>query len=136
MTSVHGDDFTSSGPKAHLDWMKSQMEAKYELKELARLGPAKDDGKEVKVLKRFVRWTETGIEYEADPRKIERLVVDLGLEECSTVGTAGVKIDKNMLAKDSPLSPAKNTTYRSIAARGNYVGPDRPDAQYASKELC
>ena len=27
VTSVHGDDFTSSGPKAHLDWMKSQMEA-------------------------------------------------------------------------------------------------------------
>ena len=77
VTSVHGDDFTSSGPKAHLDWMKSQMEAKYELKELARLGPAKDDGKEVKVLNRLVRWTETGIEYEADPRQIERLVVDL-----------------------------------------------------------
>ena len=77
-----------------------------------------------------------GIKYEADPRQIERLVVDLGLEGCSTVGTAGVKIDKNMLAKDSPLSPAKNTTYRSIAARGNRLGPDRPDAQYASKELC
>ena len=53
--SVHGDDFTSSGPQAHLDWMKSQMEAKCELKELARLGPAKDDGKEVKVLNRLVR---------------------------------------------------------------------------------
>ena len=73
----------------------------------------------MKVLNRLVRWTQTGIEYEADPRQIERLVVDLGLEGCSTVGTAGVKIDKNMLAKDSPLSPAKNTTYRSIAARGN-----------------
>ena len=41
-----------------------------------------------------------------------------------------------MLAKDRPLSPAKNMIYRSIAARSNYVGPDRPDAQYASKELC
>ena len=39
VTSVHGDDFTSAGPKAQLDWMKAQMEAKYELKELARLGP-------------------------------------------------------------------------------------------------
>ena len=29
--SVHGDDFTSSGPKASLDWMKTSMEEKYEL---------------------------------------------------------------------------------------------------------
>ena len=53
-----------------------------------------------------------------------------------TVGTVGVEIDKNMLAKDGPLSPATSTIYRSIAERSNYVGPDRPDAQYASKELC
>ena len=71
MKSVHGDDFTSADPKAQLDWMKAQM-AKYELKELARLGPAKSDAKEVKVLNRLVRWTDTGIEYEADPRQIER----------------------------------------------------------------
>ena len=111
------------------------MEAKYELKELARLGPAKSDAKEVKVLNRLVRWTDAGIEYEADPTQIERLVVDLELEGCATVGTAGFKIHKNILANNGPLSPAKNTTYRSIAARGNYVGPDRPNAQ-ASKELC
>ena len=31
--SVHGDDFTSSGPKASLDWMKASTEEKYELTE-------------------------------------------------------------------------------------------------------
>ena len=35
VSSLHGDDFTSSGPKAHFVWMKSQVEAKYELKEVA-----------------------------------------------------------------------------------------------------
>ena len=44
------------GPKVHLDGMKVQMETKYEMKELTRLGPGKDDGKEMKIVNRFVRW--------------------------------------------------------------------------------
>jgi hypothetical protein len=66
VTSVHGDDFTTSGPKMNIDWMKGQMEQRYELTEAARLGPAKSDDKEVKILNRLVRWTEKGLEYEGD----------------------------------------------------------------------
>ena len=51
MCSVHGDDFTTAGPKEALDWFKKELEAKYELKEEeleakcelkegSRLGPA------------------------------------------------------------------------------------------------
>ena len=29
-TSVHGDDFTSTGPKDELDWLKGQLESRYE----------------------------------------------------------------------------------------------------------
>ena len=47
--SVHGDDFTSSGPKRDLDWMKSAMEQKYELTESGRLGPGPEDDNDVKV---------------------------------------------------------------------------------------
>ena len=39
MAVVHGDDFTSSGPKASLDWLRDELKAKYELVEQARLGP-------------------------------------------------------------------------------------------------
>ena len=31
-TSVHGDDFTSVGPKVELDWLEAQLENKYELR--------------------------------------------------------------------------------------------------------
>ena len=55
VTSVHGDDFTTSGPKQELDWMKAQLELKYELTESPRLGPGPKDGKEVKILNRIVR---------------------------------------------------------------------------------
>ena len=37
-TSVHGDDFTTEGPKVALDWFKKKLEEKYELTEGARLG--------------------------------------------------------------------------------------------------
>ena len=43
VTTVHGDDFTSSGPKVSLDWLREQLKAKYELVEQARLGPGQHD---------------------------------------------------------------------------------------------
>ena len=69
VTSVHGDDFTAAGPKKCVDWMKKAMEEKYELTETGRIGPAAEDGKELRVLNRMVRWTMSGLEYEADPRQ-------------------------------------------------------------------
>ena len=70
--SVHGDDFTTAGPKCELDWFEAQLEAKYELKKGGRLGPGVDDCKELTVLNRVIRWTDKGLEYEADPRQGER----------------------------------------------------------------
>ena len=87
ITSVHGDDFTIAGPKSDIDWLKKQMEGKYELTETGRIGPGRDDGRELKVLNRIVRWGPEGLEYEADPRQGERLVADLGLTGAKTVGT-------------------------------------------------
>ena len=136
VTSVHGDDFTTSGPKLSIDWMKRQMEGRYELTEIARLGPGPKDDKEVKILNRLVRWTERGLEYEGDPRQVEQVVVDLGLEGAKTVGTPGVKADRVQHEAYVPLEKAKHTAYRAVAARCNYVSMDRPEVQFASKELC
>ena len=80
MSSLHRDDFTSAGPKHQLDWLRAEMEQKYELKENYRLGPGKLDHKEGRILNRVVRWTQGGIEYEADPRQGEKLITSLGLE--------------------------------------------------------
>ena len=127
VASVHGDDFTICGPKRQLDWMKSEMHKKYELTENGRLGPGKDDDKEVKILNRIARWTDRGVEYEADPRQAERLVSDLGLEDAKRVGTPGVKQTFEMTSRDKPLAEEKHTAFKAIAARGNYLGPDRPE---------
>ena len=68
-TSVHGDDFTSVGAKCNLDWLEKLMEAKYELRKGGRLGPGKDDAKEILVFNRVIRYTDHGLEYTADPDK-------------------------------------------------------------------
>ncbi len=136
VVSVHGDDFTIAGPKANIDWMKSEMEGKYELTETGRIGPAPRDGKELKVLNRLVRWCGDGLEYEADPRQAEKIIGDLDLEGAKTVGSPGVKITSDMSSKDEPLEEGKHTAFRSVAARGNYLAADRPDIQFGCKEIC
>ena len=35
-----------------------------------------------------------------------------------------------------PLGQEATKMYRALAARGNYLGPDRPDIQFAIKECC
>ena len=71
---VHGDDFTTVGPKEDLDRLESQMQKHYEPTIQARLGPGPDDAKEAVILNRIVRWTEGGTEYAAGPRHAEKLV--------------------------------------------------------------
>ena len=70
-TSVHGGDFTTSGPKVELDWFEAKPETRYELRKGGRRGPGKNDAKEILVLNRAIRWTASGPEYEADPRQAE-----------------------------------------------------------------
>ena len=77
--SVHGDDFTSTGPKVELDWLEVQLEDKYELRKGGRLGPGSGDATELTVLNRVLRYTPDGFEYEADPRQSEKLLEGLSL---------------------------------------------------------
>ena len=79
VVSVHGDDFTAAGAKSDLDWFESSMRTRYELTVGGWLGPAPSDDKEATVLNRVVRWTEKGLEYEADPRQAEKLLEEIEL---------------------------------------------------------
>ena len=38
--SVHGDDFTASGPKPQLDWLEASVAKEYEISVGLRLGPS------------------------------------------------------------------------------------------------
>ena len=91
MVSGHADDFACSGARPQLQWLEAQLRSKYELTVGARLGPSKNDDHEGSVLNRVVRWTDSGLEYEADPRQAEKLICDTELQGANAVTTPGVK---------------------------------------------
>ena len=144
-TLVHGDDYCSTGSSESLDWLQDVLEARYEIK-TQRVGVGKDrkgDDKlsEGQVLNRVIRRTARGYELEADLRHAELIVEQLELTECKAVSTAGVDVDIESAAwaeepEGEELAPAEATRYRAIGARCNYLQPDRPDIQYAVKEVC
>ena len=136
--SVHGDDLTTMGCKEDLDWFVAELKKKYELKEKYRIGPAPTDHKEAVILNRIVRWTDKGLEYEADPRQAEKLLRNLKIdgEGVNAAATPGVKAVKEQLDKDTALERSKTTPYRAVAAGANYLAADRPELQFAAKEVC
>ena len=137
IASVHGDDFTTAGAKVHLDWFENQLEVVYELSKGGRLGPGPGDDKEGLILNRVVRWTENGLEYEADPRQVEKLLKETGMDnETRTVATPGVKPLPEQVVEEKALPQEEHTTFRGTSARGNFLAADRPDVQYASKDIC
>ena len=92
---------------------------------------------EAKILNRVIRWTDAGLEYEADPRQLEKLLRDFGLDDgVKAVSAPGVKMTAADVADDKPLSEDKHTAFRAVAARCNYLAADRLDCQYAAKEIC
>ena len=102
------------------------------------LGPAPSDHKEAAILNRIVRWTDKGLEYEADPRQSEKFLRDLRLDGdgVNAAATPGVKAVKEQLDSDKGLDHSKTSPYRAVAARSNYSAADRPELQFAAKEIC
>ena len=85
----------------------------------------------------MIRWTETGLEYEADPRQAERLLEGLGLDDgCKVAATPGLKPLVEQLKEDVPLPASSFTEFRGQAARSNYLAADRIDLQFGAKEIC
>ena len=135
-TSVHGDDFTSTGSKTALDWFEAEIEKNYEVTISPRIGSGLDDAKEGRSLNRIIRWCRDSVEYEADPRQAERLIAECGLEGSGSLSTPGVKPTFQQLELDKELPPRLWTAFRGAAARANYLAADRLDGQFACKEVC
>ena len=126
--------------------MDDILAKKYEIKTqrigkgMARNGVAKKQ--EGHVLSRVVRRTDDGWELEADLRHAELIIEQLGLIDGNAVSTPGTAALTPTADDDDDeegaelLNPTDSTAYRAIAARCNYLQPDRPDIQLAVKETC
>ena len=133
---VHGDDFTILGCDADLDYFQMGIQTEFDVKVRGRLGGGKDDDKCMRILNRIIRWTDAGLRIEADPRHVEILIKEMGLEEANSVKTPGVKDRERDENNEQPLDRAEASLYRSCVARANYLAQDRADIAYAVKEAC
>ena len=125
--SVHGDDFTVSGPEKALEWLKEFFQSRWDVKSTI-LGPENHQAQEIKVLNRSIRWTARGIEYEADPRHREVILKELNLEDCRPVTTpCGPQEPGCLEAEGELLSGAEAIKFRAIVARLNYLAAHRSD---------
>ena len=136
-TYVHGDDYVSTGSPEALKWMQTRLESKYQVK-TQMLGFGYDHCKQVKVFNRVVTWHgQAGITYEADPRHVELIIEQLGLQEAKGVLTPGMREEGRTKEEHiERLNQKETTRYRAVIARCNYLAPDRPDIAYAVKELA
>ena len=114
------------------------MKTNYELTVGGRLGPGHGDDKEATVLNRVIRWTPQGLEYEADPRQVEKLLQELELdgEGVKGVVTPGLRALAHQMRDEVQLPEREHTKFRALAARANYLAADRPDVIFAAKEVC
>ena len=133
---VHGDNFTVSGPKPQLDRLQTSVAKENEISIGPRLGPGELDAKEGNALNLVIRWCDKHIEYEADPRQVERLVAECGLEGAKGIATPSVKATFQELEEDADLLRTLHTAFRGAAARGNYMAANWVDAQFACKAIC
>ena len=96
-TVVHGDDFVSDGTDGSLRKMGLAMKKVFSLK-TEILGGDQGDIRRVKLLNRQISWRDGEIALEADPRHVEILTAQLGLENAKAVKTPGDTNDNDKTA--------------------------------------
>ena len=135
--SVHGDDFTSSGPADALGCcLETSIAAEYEISIGPRLGPGPNDAKQARALNSVITWYDDQIEYEADPRQAGRLINECGPIGANPMGTPGAKTTYQDHEADKPFEKHLHIAFRGSAAQSNYLSADRIYCQYRCKEIC
>ena len=136
--NVHGDDFTVVGSYDKLQWLIKELKKAWTIEVrgiLARPGSRLPNVcHKISVLNRLVSWTEHGIELEADPRHVELVLEQLGLEKAAPVTTPLVKSKGD--EEEVPLTDQEAGYYRSVAMRIGYLSMDRPDMLRTVQELA
>ena len=114
-----------------LESLKSEYECGGEV-----LGPGEGEVRELKFLGRKIRYTESGLEWEGDDKHALNFVEKLGLTQSKGVATPGVKHDESTVgAGQKELGKQEAKEYRGLVALLNFMGQDRCDLSFASKEV-
>ena len=113
--------------KVALVKVRGKMEEWYGIQDRGMLGSGVEEIKKVTLLKRTVRCTDEGIEYEADGEHRRKLMQAEGVEEESnSVGGPSVKMDDELEKMDlRGLEKEEHEKLWSMGATINYQGQDR-----------
>ena len=136
---VHGDDFVSSGSRKSLRWFRQVLESKFEVSTVV-VGDGREEEEEeheTRFSNKIIWIDHDGWRCEADQRHGELIVKALNLQEAKSVQTPG-EDEKSWQEEDINRECFNNqdaSQYRALA-RANYLALDRPDIQYAVKEIC
>ena len=133
---MHGGDFTFLGYREHLDDIEKKMCEWYGVKVRGRLTGRPGSPEEVTLLNRKIRWANGALEYEADDRHREVIMKDMGLQEGSNSVVGPSVHESGGDVAGEPMTAEEAREYRALTARANYLGTDRPDLQFATKEAC
>ena len=123
-----------SGVEEDLKIVQEAICAKYLTKVRGIVGPDPGDTKSIVILNSILEWGANGITLEADQRHTELILKQMGMEKCKgrEIAGSGVKPDE----EGEQLDTAQARQFRSMAARCNFLSPDRIDLQFACKGTC
>ena len=129
---THGDDFVLTGPTKRLMEFKKEMTKVYPTKaKIISFGSSQS----IKTLNRRLHWGREGIVYQHDPRHIDVLVKELGLENGNTVQTPAAPTTAEE-DESEVLNQTQHHRYRSQVARCLFLSQDRADIIFIVNELC
>ena len=141
-TFLHGSYFWSVGYQEDLDRLYAELQKTMIITRKALLGPDTKDDKEAFILNRVIRYvidsSEHRVEREPNIRHVNVLVHQFALD-CSTAKgavTPDVKCSASVTRGQTPLRGDMMTLYRSGTMCWEYLGPDRPEIESASKECA
>jgi hypothetical protein len=129
---VHVDDFLCSGEAGNLEWLYQSLRKRYDL---SRTMVGSEFEQECKYLNRIVRWTDRGFEIEGDPKHVNLLLKEWGMEQCSLVDTPITKEGQDQAGSGEELKEEEARNVRRSIARINYMAQDRPDLSVAARIL-
>jgi hypothetical protein len=126
---THVDDLLCGGSPTHLEWVRSELQKKYEVKG----DIMSDECTQLKFLGRVIRKDSEGFSWEEDQKHRRILLEEWGLTTCKGAATP-VSMEKD-LPGDVEMEGKEATKYRRGVARVNYLAQDRPDLAVAASLL-
>ena len=82
-----------------------------------------------------MRWTEGGIEFEADPKHRQLIMETFGFDERSKgLVNNGEKDGREEVGDGEEMGKGEATEFRGVVARMNFLSQDCPDLQFPVKE--